>query len=259
MSNLPGRLLLVALGATLFARATPAAAQTPIEFSSEARFQLDVHVPDAALAAMLPPGFTPNVATQGNAKDANLRVIFTDRMTINGPDGKPIGKGSSRLVYLAAPVKDAAGNAVQVVIGGLVDSPADAPGPFGVYLPATSSKMVRSTTSAGSGPVLDTQDWLFEAATGEHLELHIKYDHEVGNKGNPSEGRFYSAKTPSMFQVWKQEQVLFVLRNATTNPPDHVKEFTFTARGGSYAKIFDGTQKSLSWDNIIWVNRTISQ
>src|SRR3954467_10964698 len=87
-----------------------AGAQTLLESSGEARFQLDFHVPDAALAALLPQGFTPNVATQGPAKDANIRVIFVDRMTINGPDGKPVGKtGSNRLVYLAAPVKDPSG------------------------------------------------------------------------------------------------------------------------------------------------------
>ena len=43
-----------------------------------------------------------NISTQGAAKDANLRVVFIDRVTINGPDGKPAGKtGSNRLVYLS--------------------------------------------------------------------------------------------------------------------------------------------------------------
>src|SRR5205085_1419759 len=149
--------------------AAPARAQTVVETSSEVRFQLDLHVPDAALTPMLPPGFTLNVATQGPAKDCNLRAIFVDRMTINGPDGKPVGKGSSRLVYLAAPVKDASGANAQVVIGGLVDDAADAPGPFGVYLPATTHTMTRSTSLAGSGPAIDSQDWVFQAAGGEHL------------------------------------------------------------------------------------------
>src|SRR5262245_25448258 len=103
------KLIPFAVAAGLTAIAGVAGAQTPIEFSAESRFQLDLHVPDAAIAAMLPPGFTLNVATQGPAKDCNLRAIFVDRMTINGPDGKPVGKGSSRLVYLAAPVKDPAG------------------------------------------------------------------------------------------------------------------------------------------------------
>jgi hypothetical protein len=58
-------------------------------------------------------------------------------------------------------------------------------------------------------------------------------------------------------EIWRQEQVLDILRNVTTNPPDRVKEFSFKGSGGSYAKLFDSTEKPLSWDNIIWLNRTV--
>jgi hypothetical protein len=243
----------------VLAAAAHAQAPSPIEFSAEARFQLDLHVPDAVLASMLPAGFTPNVAAQGPAKDCNLRAIFVDRMTINGPDGKPVGKGSSRMVYLAAPVKDPGGANAQVVIGGLVDDPADAPGPFGVYIAAATHTMQRATSSTGAGPAIDSQDWVFQAATGEHLELHITYEHGIANKGNPSEGKFYSAKNPATVQTWRQEQVLDILRNPTTNPPDKVKTFSFKGSGGSFAKLFDGTEKPVSWDNVIWLTRSISQ
>ena len=128
--------------AFLFAVLAPfAIAQTLQEYSSETRFQLDLKVPDAALASYLPKGWTPNVAAQGAAKDCNLRAVFINRVTIDGPDGKPVGKGSNRLVYLVAPVKDPTGANVQLVIGGLTEDPADAPGPFGVYLPATTHDM----------------------------------------------------------------------------------------------------------------------
>jgi len=234
-----------------------ASAQTLVEYSSEARFQLDLHVPDAVLASFLPKGWTPNIATQGAAKDANLRAVFIDRVTINGPDGKPVGKGSNRLVYLVAPVKEPSGANVQLVIGGLTQDPADAPGPFGNYVLATTHNMQRSTT-AGANGVVDSQDWVFVSATGERLEMHIKYERGVANKANPAEVKFYSAKNPSFYQISKQEQVLDILRNVTTDPPDRVKEFSFKAGGGSYSKLFDGTEKLLSWDNILWINRSVS-
>jgi hypothetical protein len=234
-----------------------AIAETLVETSSETRFQLDLHVPDAALATFLPTGWTPNVATQGAAKDANLRCVFIDRVTINGPDGKPVGKGSNRLVYLVAPVKDPSGAAVQIVIGGLTEDPADAPGPFGNYLPATTHTMQRSTTSSGTGPILDSQDWVFTAASGEHLELHVKYERGVGNRGNPADVKFYSAKNPVFYQISRQEQVLDITRNVTTTPPDRVKEFSFKGSGGTYSKLFDDTTTVLSWDNIIWNNRSV--
>ena len=231
--------------------------QTLQEYSAEARFQLDVHVPDAALAALLPEGWKPNVAERGAAKDANLRVIFIDRMTINSPDGKPLGRGSNQLVYLAAPVKDPSGANVQLIIGGLTSDPADAPGPFGNYLAATSHTVQRSTVIGSAGPAIDSQEWTFTAATGEHIEMRIKFERGAGNKGNAADAKFYSAKNPAFYQISRQEQVLDILRNVTTNPPDRVKEFSFNAGGGSYSKLFDGTEKMLSWDNIIWLNRSV--
>ena len=233
-------------------------AETPVEISDEARFQLDLHVPDEALKTHIPPGFTLNVAAQGAAKDANLRAVFIDRVTINAPDGKPLGKGSNRLVYLVAPVKDPSGANAQVVIGGITEDASDAPGPFGVYLAASTHKMSRTTMESGSGPIIDTQDWTLTAAGGEHMEMHIKYERGVANKGMPADTKFYSAKTPAFFQISRQEQVLDILRNATTNPPDRVKEFSFKAGGGSYSKLFDGSEKLLSWDNILWIHRTVS-
>jgi hypothetical protein len=244
---------------TLCTLAALAPAQTPVETSSETRFQLDLKVPDAALKTFLPEGFTSNVAAQGPAKDCNLRLVFIDRVTINAPDGKPLGKGSNRLVYLVAPVKDSTGANVQLVIGGLTEDPADAPGPFGNYLLATTHDMRRTTTASSSpGPIIDTQDWSFAAVSGERLELHIKYERGTGNLGKPSDQKFYSAKTPTYYQISHQEQVLDILRNTTTNPPDRVKEFSITTSGGSYAKLFDNTVKVLSWDNILWINRTVS-
>lgn len=231
-------------------------AQTLVESSMETRFQLDVHVPDTVLASLLPKGWTPNVATQGPPKDANLRVVFIDRITIDGPDGKPLGKGSNRLVYLVAPVKDPSGANAQLVIGGITEDPSDAPGPFGVYLPATAATMQR-TVDDRNGQVLESQDWDFTAASGEHLQMHIKFQKGTGNRTNPSETKFCSAKTPFSCQISKQQQVLNILRNVTTAPPDLVKEFSFKASGGSYAKLFDGTEKLLSWDNIVWIDRSV--
>src|SRR6478672_11506769 len=146
----------------LVANAPAAHAQTPVETSAEVRFQLDLHVPEAALTPLLPSGFTLNVATQGPAKDCNLRAIFVDRLTINGPDGKPVGRGSNRLVYLAAPVKDPSGANAQVVIGGLTADSADAPGPFGNYLAATTATAKRTIGGEGAA-VTETQDWVFQA------------------------------------------------------------------------------------------------
>ncbi len=68
---------------------------------------------------------------------------------------------------------------------------------------------------------------------------------------------FYSAMNPEIYQISRQQQVLDIMRNVTTEPVDRVHVFSFKAGGVSFADLFDGTEKILSRDNIIWVNREV--
>lgn len=83
-----------------------ASAQTVVEQAAEHRFQLDFRVNDAAQAKLLPPGWEMVIATQGPAKDCNLRMIFIDRMATIGGDGKAAARHTARLTYLAIPVTE---------------------------------------------------------------------------------------------------------------------------------------------------------
>ena len=230
----------------------PAAAET----SREVRFQLDLHVPDAALRALLPPGFTSSVAMQGPAKDANLRIVFTDRLTVRGPEGKRVGTGTSQLVELVAPVKDKDGLDAQLVIGGLTGDAASVPGVFADYQLAATHTMSRTVTNE-NGPLVESQDWVFRAASGEEVEMHIRFERGFGFRIGPGPVKFYSAQKAGFSQTSQQEEQLDILRNVTTNPADRVKAFSLKAGGGSFAKLFDGSEKVLSWDDILWLERAI--
>jgi hypothetical protein len=145
-----------------------------------------------------------------------------------------------------------------LVIGGITRDPSDVPGPFGNYLPAA-LKTVQRARNAGELPTItDSQDWIFQAESGEHLELHVKFDGGSGVRGPASDTRFYSAKNPSFYQIFHQEGALDILRNVTTNPPDRVHYFSFTCSGGSYASIC-GDAQVLSWDSIGWINQSVFQ
>jgi hypothetical protein len=87
--------------------------------------------------------------------------------------------------------------------------------------------------------------------------MHITFERGVANRGAARETRFHSAKDPAVVEISRQQQVLDILRNVTTNPRDRVRSFSFRAGGGSYAGIFDGTERVLSWDNIVWLDRDV--
>ncbi len=246
--------------ALLAAAASPGLAQTPpppaaetpsklLEQSFEHRFQMDYQVNAEALAKFLPAGWQSNASTQGAAKDANIRVIFIDRVNIVGSDNRKLGKGAARMVYLAAPVKETATGATgQMIIGGLTDNEDDVPGAFGNYLLASTARMSRSV-SADNGVLSATEDWQFAAPGGEHISMHVVYAPAPANKGGGAGAtKFFDPRDPSKYQLFQTEQVTDITRNVTTTPPDRVTDYSFSAGGGKFAALFDGTERPLSWD-----------
>src|SRR5882672_38316 len=209
-----------AIGALLAGLIGQASAQTMVEHSSEVRMQLDFVVPPAALAKFLPEGWEPNVATQGPAKDCNVRMIFIDRVDITKPDGSPATPGSNQLVYLAVPIK-------------------------------------RSSGGAGK-PTLSEEVWEFAAASGEHMEVRLKYERAAARKTS-NEVKFFSSTTPSFYQIFKIDQGLDIMRNATVPVRDRVTEFSYKAGGGKIAPLFDGTEKVVSIDALHWYTRGVYQ
>jgi len=233
------------------AAAPPAATPAPVPMnvlsqSSEYRFQLDFHVNDAALAKLLPTGWVSNAATQGAAKDANIRLIFIDASNIVGPDNKVLGKGRDLLVYIAAPVKqaDGPGNG-QMILGGISQNNPEAA--FGVLDKASDAKVTRTTATAGSVSLV-MEDWDLASASGAHATMHVEYNSGPANKGGGAVN-FYDPAHPTGFQIFKTEQATDVTRNVTTTPPDRVREFSYKVSGGKFAALFDGTEKPLSWDS----------
>ena len=243
-------------GCAMAALIGQAAAESMVEHSSEVRMQLDFVVPAPALAKFLPAGWEPNIATQGPAKDCNVRMIFIDRVDITKPDGSPATPGSNQLVYLAVPVKQSSGNNGQMLIYGLTADPSDAPGPHGVYVHANAHRMARSTTGGAGKPTFTEEHWEFAAASGERMEVRLKYERAAARKTS-NEVKFFSSTNPSFYQIFKIDQGLDIMRNSTVPVRDRVTEFSYKAGGGKIAPLFDGTEKVVSIDALHWYNRGV--
>jgi len=101
--------------------------------------------------------------------------------------------------------------------------------------------------------VTETQDWLFRAASGETLEMSVAFARGVDVRRNPAIRSFISATNPATYLISKEERVMQIVRNATTNPPDRVKQFRFKGSGGSLREAVRRHERVVSWDNNIWM------
>jgi hypothetical protein len=246
---------LAAVAGVLAGAALPARADTLVENSAEFRFQLDFHVNDAALQKLLPAGWEPAIATQGPAKDCNLRLIFIDRVDVTNPDNTP--KTADHLVYIEIPVKQTGtSNAGRMIINGLVSDAKQAPGPFGNYVHAPSVKASR-TFNTIDGATVGEENWEFIGANGERLETHVKYERAAARRNPPNEMKVFDPAKPDTYQIFKFESGIDIMKNASVPVKDRVKEFSYKAAGGPIGALFDGAEKVLSWDSFHWYNRGI--
>ena len=121
---------------------------------------------------------------------------------------------------------------------------------------ATSYRVERSTHAIAGQPIENEDRWEFTAANGEHMELHLTYERGVARKIS-SEIKFFSAADPSVYQTFKIDQGLDIMRNATITVKDKVKTFEVKASGGKVGKLFDGTERVVSVDALHWYNRSV--
>jgi len=81
--------------------------------------------------------------------------------------------------------------------------------------------------------VTEPRTGCFARQAGETLEMSVAFARGVDVRRNPADTKFYSATNPATYLISKEERVMQIVRNATTNPPDRVKQFRFKGSGGS--------------------------
>ena len=200
--------------ATFVGPAGIANAQTLLEQSAEMRMQLDLAVSPQALKALLPDGWEPFVATAGRSQglqcatdlrrsrrhqrpgwrtgrhraDGLLRLA--DQEDRQRRDGRPDGDRRHHLQ------SESRAWSIQRLSG----------------CHRLSGRTLNAVAAASAIENEDT--WDFTGADGEHLSLHLTYERGVARKLS-AETKFFSAADPNSYQIWKIDQGLDIMRNAT--------------------------------------------
>ena len=134
-----------------------------------------------------------------------------------------------------------------MIIAGLTTDAKDVPGPFGNYQLATTHKFDRAVGGGSGKDTLMEENWEFVSASGERLEVHLKYQRAAARKLT-QEVKFFNPTNPASFQIFKVDSAIDIMRNATVPVKDRVTEFSYKASGGRLGPLFDGTEKVVSID-----------
>ena len=116
---------------------------------------------------------------------------------------------------------------------------------------------VQRSVSIDNGIATGEENWVFAAANGERMEVHLKYERGAGRRNPTQEVKFFDPRNPASYQIFKVDSGLDIMKNVSVPVKDKVKEFSYKATGGNLGALFDGTEKVLSWDSFHWYNRGI--
>ena len=243
----------IMLAALLVFSACPAIAQNKEKDSTtdlSPRTALAFKVSDAAVRKLLPAGFQVNSPTAGPSKGANINLVLIDYLMAQDMQGKPLPLRTT--AALIVPSKNKAGEAVGLVVGGLI-AKGGAPGPYFVYEAANTSVDRRSHTDADGKSIVD-ETWEIRGDDGNSLQVELQFARSVLAR-DKAESKVYSAAKPDVYRIYQFEYAADVARS-TAAGIDRVSTFSFKASGPKLALVFDGSQQLISIISAAFYSRT---
>lgn len=226
-------------------------AETLSETIADTRTTLALSVPPAAAQAWLPKPWTVAALPKGPFKGANLLVVLIDRLLSLDAEGNPASGGTFRMAVLVTPGRNPdTGKSVPFIIR--VYQAHDDPGP---YKNGVKAAVHREITQKGSDmePGTGRDSWQIRNAAGGLLSFEMAYDRAVPKRVK-KEANLYSAVDPSIYRIYRYEQVIDVVRSSPSGI-DRVQSDRLEVTIPELAKMFDGTEQVVGIARIPWYGR----
>lgn len=236
----------VALGAavtsaTLFT-ATAAMGETLIQNTVENRVLLAFKVDGAALAEVMPEGWTPITLPKGPVAGSNLILSFFDKLLITDAEGKPADPATQPVMALVAYGKAEGVEGVRSFVTAIYEVP-PVVDPFGLSEAADITREAAMTFNAEGRT--RSEDWTVRPASGGAFNFAL--DYRVGGYGWSEGGQSmpYSAADPAFHQVYRYDQLAELVMN-----PGLGREldgsFTYSTDIPALSGLFDGSEELVS-------------
>jgi hypothetical protein len=248
-------LVAIAVVGTL-AFSVPVRAETLVESNVDSRLVVALRVAPAEVEKWLQPPWQVNPIASGPSKDANLLIVFLQRLLSQGPDGKPSAwGGTDRAVALVVPGKHAqTGETAPVVIRVYWPYQQGLPGPYKNYVLAS---VRREQTLKGGDlePGTGSESWEVRDREGRTLQVQVAYQRAVPSRVK-ADSKVYSSVEPAFFRIYRVDQGVDVVKSVPAGI-DRTQGYQLRSTISELAKLVDGREQLVSITVLAWYVRQV--
>ena len=233
----------VALGAAVTSvalfTATAAMGETLVQNTVENRVLLAFRVDSAALAEVMPEGWTPIVLPKGPVAGSNLILSFFDKLLITDAEGAPSDPASQPVMALVAYGTAEGVEGVRSFVTAIYEVP-PLVDPFGL------SEAADITRDAGMRYGADgrtrTEAWVVQPASGGTFSFDLDYAVKGYAWSEDGTSMPYSAADPAFHEIYRFDQLAELVMN-TTAGREIDGNVSYSAEIPALSGLFDGTEE----------------
>ncbi|MCB1329616.1 MAG: hypothetical protein KDK28_09280 [Maritimibacter sp.] len=233
----------VALGAAVTSvalfTATAAMGETLVQNTVENRVLLAFRVDSAALAKMMPDGWTPITLPKGPVAGSNLILSFFDKLLITDAEGAPSDPASQPVMALVAYGTAEGVEGVRSFVTAIYEVP-PLVDPFGL------SEAADITRDAGMRYGADgrtrTEAWVVQPASGGTFSFDLDYAVKGYAWSEDGTSMPYSAADPAFHEIYRFDQLAELVMN-TTAGREIDGNVSYSAEIPALSGLFDGTEE----------------
>jgi hypothetical protein len=224
--------------------------ETLVGSQVETRTVLALRVSEAELQGWLPAPWRVTPITSGPSKDANLLIVFRERLIDLDAGGKAVAGGVGREVVLAVPAKHPQKNEpAPVVIRVFTADPQAVPGPYKNSKKVTILRM-QTVKGSDAGPGNGEEFWDLEDISGGKLELRFQFQRALPARSR-TELKLYSSVEPSVVRIYRADQGVDVVQSVPS-AVDGVKPFELQVTMPELRKLLNGSEQLVSIEIFPW-------
>jgi hypothetical protein len=230
-------------------------AETLVELNVDTRTVLGLRVGQAALQRWVPEPLQITPVAAGPFKDANLFVVFIDKLVKLDAESKPSSGGNDRAVVLAATAKQPQGEKPNMYVIRIYTANSQTiPGP---YKNSVQANVRREQTLKGVDlePGTEEELWDIRDGAGGMIEFRLSCRRRIPARVKV-EQNLYSAVDPNFFRTYRVDQGMDVVKNLSAGI-DRVQSYQFRVTMADLRELFDGSEQLVGIAILPWYVRQV--